>query len=263
MANFIANFLESVAASTVVLQAQQRLQGKLWIGPSLMALAAFLGLRRNPSFRSIVWKAVSWLVPPIDQAPIEDTYKEHQSPLLVIGFDYVPARQPTANGEWRNAESGEVLFSRPVDAPGDGYLQLDVPKRFAMDRVINEPSARLAKRMEFKTKLPRKAAIYAAVMLRDSAGQTVLSKEKGGHHWLTYCIGDEELAPTPDERVDNEVLLRMNGPVIGNGWTVCSRDLEADVRRAYPGFFFSSLEKIRIRGNESSISISPIRLFAH
>ncbi len=161
----------------------------------------------------------------------------------------------------KRKESLQAVPFDPTDALGAGYIKIDVPKRFAMDQVISG-AARLAKRVEFKIKLPRNAAIYVGVMLRDDAGEAILSDRDGGLHWITYCIGDEKLAPEPDERYSNEVVLRMSGRIVGNGYVACSRDLEVDVHRAYPGSHFSSLERIRIRGRENSLSISPIRLLA-
>jgi hypothetical protein len=256
MANFlsaIANYLIAAASSILIQQQQQKLQKMWWIVPTLLAAAALLLLRRSSTFSKIVWQIMRWLVPPVGERPLVPA---HQKPLLVIPFD---ARKPT-NAGWRDAESGEaVRFSEPADAPGAGYLKIDVPNRFAMDRFI-AGVARLAKRIEFKIKLPKDAAIYAGVILRDEGGEIVRSDRDGGLHWITYCIGDENLAPEPDERYSNEVVLRMSGRIIGNGYVACSRDLEADVQKAYPGCYFSSLDRIRIRGRENSLSISPIRL---
>jgi hypothetical protein len=208
------------------------------------SVLTFLALRRQPQ---------------TDGASDND---EKQRPtLLIIGFDYVSTRKPNdPDGEWETAEAGEVTFSRPQDAIGDGYLQMAVPKRFAMDRVVREPHAQLSKGLRFSVKLPDKAAVYAGVWLKDRNGKPVFSTKDNGMYWIVYRLGDDKLSPYEDERVDNEIVVWMRGRVTGNGWTFCSRDLEKDTRRAYPQYFYSSLGRIRLRGRENTLSISPIRL---
>lgn len=177
----------------------------------------------------------------------------YRLPLLIIKFNDAPT-----GPNWKVAENGAAHFSQPSDALGDGYLQLDVPGRFAMDRLITEPGASLTNKLEFKAKFPSKAAIYAGVRLRDAAGNRVLSPEDEGIFWITYQIGDPALVPTPDERYANEKVVWISGPTIGNGWVLCVRDLQKDVSAAYPGLFFSSLDRIRFRGNRNMLSVSPI-----
>jgi hypothetical protein len=192
----------------------------------------------------------------LSESTAQPTLPPYRKELLHISFNYLP--QSPLERDWVIAE-GTAMFSKASGVPSERAMAIHASGRFAMDRVINDPTVQANCRcIEFSAVIPRGSAFYVGMVLADQQGNVVDSGKDGGIFWIDYvCINQAHPIAGGVDIEDgwtNERAIR-----VADGWQKFSLNLQEDAGKTYPGLTLRRVARIRVR---NSLSISPLWFYA-